>query len=297
MNVACPECRSVFRVDPAKITSASLRARCSVCGGIIAVGASVRWADDLATLAGTSAQRSALEVARAGAATPSVVATRTVSGAAAAVPLPRLTTTDPAPATVAPAQSPSGGRRLTPPFSAPAVAAPTPPRAQPVVVSHAPASSTVSSTTPVQAPAPPQIHPSNPTPPTHLTPARPSIVRAPETSPPSSRPPTPAFGAPLSPPPRDGAATQRRPINPFLANDPNQKARRLARALVSDMIAYHPAKREEGLRNGTLKQLFREEIKKSYEEYVEQVGRDFADTSGHFQDALNDVLAGGRKIF
>ena len=90
---------------------------------------------------------------------------------------------------------------------------------------------------------------------------------------------------------------QRRPINPFLANDPNQKARRLARALVSDMIAYHPSKREEGLRNNTLKQLFREEIKKSYEEYIEQVGREFAESSTHFQDALNDVLSGGRKIF
>jgi hypothetical protein len=93
------------------------------------------------------------------------------------------------------------------------------------------------------------------------------------------------------------APSQRRPINPFLANDPNHKARRLARALVSDMVAYNPSKREEGLRAGTLKQLFREEIKKSYEEYVEQVGREFADTSTHFQDALNDVLAGGRRIF
>ena len=63
------------------------------------------------------------------------------------------------------------------------------------------------------------------------------------------------------------------PINPFLANDPNQKAKRLARALVSDMVAYHPQKRDEGLRAGTLKQLFREEIKKSYEEYVEQIGK------------------------
>ena len=58
-----------------------------------------------------------------------------------------------------------------------------------------------------------------------------------------------------------GAATGGKPpINPFLANDPNQKARRLARALVSDMVAYHPAKRDEGLQGGTLKQLFRDEI-------------------------------------
>lgn len=90
---------------------------------------------------------------------------------------------------------------------------------------------------------------------------------------------------------------QRKPINPFLANDPNQKARRLARALVSDMVAYHPAKRDEGLQGGTLKQLFRDEIKKSYEEYVEQVGREFAESTIHFQEALNDVLAGGRKVF
>ena len=75
------------------------------------------------------------------------------------------------------------------------------------------------------------------------------------------------------------------------------KAKRLARALVSDMITYQPQKREEGLRDGTLKQLFREEIKKSYEEYVEQVGRELAESTAHFQDALNDILANGRKVF
>ncbi|HWJ20919.1 MAG TPA: hypothetical protein VNS52_01080 [Gemmatimonadaceae bacterium] len=102
--------------------------------------------------------------------------------------------------------------------------------------------------------------------------------------------PTPAVGGPA-------ADTGRRPINPFLANDPNQKARRLARALVSDMVTYQPQKRDEGLRDGSLKQLFREEIKKSYEEYVDQVGKEFAESTNHFQDALNDVLAGGKKLF
>jgi hypothetical protein len=93
------------------------------------------------------------------------------------------------------------------------------------------------------------------------------------------------------------ATPAKAPINPFLANDPNQKAKRLARALVSDMVAYHPQKRDEGLRAGTLKQLFREEIKKSYEEYVDQIGKEFAESTSHFQDALNDVLAGGKKVF
>lgn len=63
------------------------------------------------------------------------------------------------------------------------------------------------------------------------------------------------------------------------------------------MIAYLPQKREEALRDGTLKQVFREEIKKSYQEYVDQIGREFADTTTHFQDALNDLLAGGQKMF
>jgi hypothetical protein len=87
------------------------------------------------------------------------------------------------------------------------------------------------------------------------------------------------------------------PINPFLANDPNAKARRLARALISDLITYFPAKRDEGIRDGTLKELFKEEIKKSYQEYSDQVGKEFAETTDHFKNALNEILAGGNQIF
>src|SRR5690606_10243180 len=83
----------------------------------------------------------------------------------------------------------------------------------------------------------------------------------------------------------------------FLSQDPGQKARRLARALISDMVVYHPAKRREGLRDGTLKTLFEEEIKKSWEEYTDQVGQAVADSTTHFKDALNEILADGRQIF
>ena len=55
MNVACNECQSVYRVDPAKVTRENLRARCSVCGAIIAVGASVRWADAFSDVPSPSA--------------------------------------------------------------------------------------------------------------------------------------------------------------------------------------------------------------------------------------------------
>lgn len=86
-------------------------------------------------------------------------------------------------------------------------------------------------------------------------------------------------------------------MNPFLSQDPSQKARRLARALISDMVVYHPAKRREGLRDGNLKELFEEEIKKSWEEYTDQVGREVADGTTHFREALNEILADGRQIF
>jgi hypothetical protein len=104
---------------------------------------------------------------------------------------------------------------------------------------------------------------------------------------------TPSPAATSAPSPAWG----RSPINPYLASDPNMKARRLARVLVSDMVVYHPEKREEGMRSGTLKQLFRDEIKKSYEEYVDQVGKEFAETTMHFQEALNEILAGGKRLF
>jgi hypothetical protein len=89
----------------------------------------------------------------------------------------------------------------------------------------------------------------------------------------------------------------RAPTNPLLANDPNAKARRLSRALISDLVTYFPQRRDEGLRDGTLKELFREEIKKSYEEYTDQVGKEFAESTTHFQEALNEILAAGQKLF
>jgi hypothetical protein len=113
----------------------------------------------------------------------------------------------------------------------------------------------------------------------------------------ASHPPVTPAATPPGTPHASTPTPTRTPINPFLANDPNAKARRLSRALVSDLVTYFPQRREEGLRDGTLKDVFREEIKKSYEEYVDQVGKEFADSTTHFQDALNDILAGGQRLF
>ena len=106
---------------------------------------------------------------------------------------------------------------------------------------------------------------------------------------------TPAPAAPAAPEPRKTGPL--RPVNPFLVQDPRQKARRLARALISDMLVYHPEKRQQGIRDGTLPQLFRDEIEKSWLEYVEQVGKEMADSTPFWTDALNEILAGGKKLF
>jgi hypothetical protein len=51
------------------------------------------------------------------------------------------------------------------------------------------------------------------------------------------------------------------------------------------------------LREGRLKELFQEELRKSWQEYVEQVGIEVAKSTPYFRDALNEILAKGKKVF
>ena len=223
MTVSCPDCRSVFRVDPAKVPATGVRARCSVCGGVIAIAGGTLPVSVTPSSLGAVSSTSA-PMARSLQHTPQ----RPFLPVAAAVPV------------------------MTPSIMTP--------------------------------PAP-----------TRLPSATPAFASAASATPLSVATTTPPV--PLVAPTTTGTPTPRRSINPFLNADPGQRARRLARALVSDLVAYHPQKRDEGLRDGTLRQLFREDIKKSYEEYVDQVGRDVAENSPHFQEALNEILGSGRKLF
>lgn len=149
----------------------------------------------------------------------------------------------------------------------------------------------------VTAPPPPFVAP--PVRPEAAPAAPPAIPRHPlhPTGAPHVRPPFSSRPVSIAAPSAPKPAAPRPSGNPFLSKDPGQKARRLARALVSDIVVYHPEKRLEGLRHGTLKQIFDEEIKKSYEEYAGQVGRDLAESTTHFADALNEILGDGSKIF
>jgi predicted Zn finger-like uncharacterized protein len=77
----------------------------------------------------------------------------------------------------------------------------------------------------------------------------------------------------------------------------HEKARRLARVLASDIAIYNREKRERGIKDGNLVAVLGYEIKKSWETYKERVGADFANTTPYFRDALNEIVAEGKKIF
>src|SRR5207248_11678099 len=124
----------------------------------------------------------------------------------------------------------------------------------------------------------------------------PAAPPAPRPAAPPGAPPPPPRAAP-SAPPGQRMTGPLCPVNPFMVQDPKQKARRLARALVSDLVVYHPEKRQQGLRDGTLPQLFKDEIEKSWQEYVEQVGAEIAKSTPFWAEALNEILAGGNKVF
>lgn len=169
---------------------------------------------------------------------------------------------------------------------------------------------------PVQPPAPPA-----PSAPAMQAPPQPAAVEpAAAVSPPAPRPtPAPAAPAPAAaaaptirpiptgpppgtinpaPPPAPVAAPATSTKRPSFRNqDPSARAQRLARALVSDIVAYNKDKVKQSTGAAALRTEFRDEIRKSWEEYVEQVGLDLAKSTPFFRDALNEILAKGEKVF
>ncbi|HET9065776.1 MAG TPA: zinc-ribbon domain-containing protein [Gemmatimonadales bacterium] len=229
MNVSCPQCSTVFRVDPAKVPERGVRARCSVCSGLIAVR-----------------RPAAAEISSA------------------------------------------PEERVAPPVQPPVAPPIVPPPSTPIV------------SAPIQPPTPEIAVPTPPAPPLPSEPTREVPPPAPPAVPLSALPePTPGPSPADEPEPAPAPTTTSagRFTNPFLQQDPSTRARRLARALVSDLVVYHPEKRQRGLADGNLKELFGEEIRKSWEEYTDQVGEEIARTTPYFTEALNEILAEGRTLF
>jgi predicted Zn finger-like uncharacterized protein len=124
--------------------------------------------------------------------------------------------------------------------------------------------------------------------------------------PPPSVPETPPAPPAAESAPEPAAEPEPEPAAPaadagfrFGKRDPTDKAKRLARVLVSDMIMYNADRHVTALEAGTLKEDFEDEIEKSWKEFVEQVGPEMAEGPGQafWTEALNDILAKGEQLF
>jgi hypothetical protein len=112
------------------------------------------------------------------------------------------------------------------------------------------------------------------------------------------RPDSPAVAtAPPAAPPTlstPGAA----PAAPPAALAPSHdRARRLARVLVSDILVYNQAVRDRARGEGNLATALGTEITKAWELYKSKVSPEVVASTTYFKDALNEILAGGEKIF
>jgi len=103
----------------------------------------------------------------------------------------------------------------------------------------------------------------------------------------------PAVAVEPAAPVEDRPQTQKRRT----AHGKEDRAKRLARVLVSDILIYNREKRDESLADGTLMTVLGEEIKKSWELYKEKVGPEVANSNNYFKEALNEILADGQEVF
>ena len=77
----------------------------------------------------------------------------------------------------------------------------------------------------------------------------------------------------------------------------NERAKRLARVFVSDILVYNQEKRDKALAEGTLMSVLGAEIKKGWEGYKSKIGSGITESTGYYKDALNEILADGQKLF
>jgi hypothetical protein len=76
-----------------------------------------------------------------------------------------------------------------------------------------------------------------------------------------------------------------------------ERAKRLARVFVSDILVYNQEKRDRSLADGDLMTVLGPEIKKAWEAYKEKIGSEVTESSEYFRTALNEILADGQQVF
>jgi len=119
------------------------------------------------------------------------------------------------------------------------------------------------------------------------------------------------FAAPIAPTPASpGPSTSQgaftRPAAPSGATgtgtvpgsrETHQRAERLARVLVSDILVYNQDVRDRALREGNLASALGAEINRAWELYKTKVDSQVLLSTSYFKDALNEILSNGQKLF
>jgi len=76
--------------------------------------------------------------------------------------------------------------------------------------------------------------------------------------------------------------------------DPHERAKRLARLIVSDLILYNQQKIMEGIMNDSLFELLKDEIQKGREYYEKNVDPLVLAQTNYFNETLVDMLLKGK---
>lgn len=93
--------------------------------------------------------------------------------------------------------------------------------------------------------------------------------------------------------PAKGADPGPAPPASFVPEEPDEaesKARRLARIIVSDIALYHQGKVEQGVREGTLRELLKEEIREGELLYSQRVPRELRERTAYLAEAFEDLI-------
>jgi predicted Zn finger-like uncharacterized protein len=277
MHVECSSCNTRYTIADEKIPAQGARVRCRKCQAVFLVE-------------------------RPSAPEPS--------------PLPLIPPTPEAPSP-APAPPAHASAPQAPPAMRPAPAAPAPSMTPPAPPSAPAGNPFMPSSAHPESVAPPEIE--------RFTPAFAAGAQAvadaePVTQPaapmppprPAPPPPIQAASAPApapAAPPAAPATAPPRPASPYSpsAGIPeglpeaerlkHERARRFARVLASDIAIYNKEKRDRGVADGNLVAVLGYEIKKSWEVYKERVTPELANSTPYFRDALNEMLAEGKKVF
>ncbi len=128
---------------------------------------------------------------------------------------------------------------------------------------------------------------------------QPVAQQAPEPAPVSGPEPAasePAASEPAASEPATGVAVMERPAASG-SRRRRSKEEMLARALVSDIMVYNRDLYDQAKAEGNLLEALGTEIKKSWELYKQKVTPEVANSTNHFRDALNEILADGENIF